>query len=342
MQWLSIMINSLFIENYRGIRHIEVLFAGNGSNIWIADAGAGKSTVVEMLYNLQVIARGATVTQQVLVPTVQLSMSSSLAMNPMRCMLKMQINGAALTYDLSVSVNSIVNRVEISRESLQRDGVCVFERQNGVVSLSSPTGDAGVVYPIEANVFALTLPLFSQVGGPVSLFRSALSEAFIVRANYENVSDVVMPMRGYLDFNIGNFSTWIVNFLAAFPFAYEIVSGVMLRLMPDYQALNVHDAGGGMRRLALKCARYHDPIPVSMLSRVEKMMLFVSAMCAVASVAPFEILVWDDFLLGIDCQLHEKMIKELSNAFRRGQFFVLSSWSGDSGLSLSPVNITRG
>lgn len=311
------MLTRVWFENYKGCRQVTVDFAKRNIGLVLLEHGGGKSSILEVLAYLQAIARGAQVTRQVFIhipyaPEDPLEESRIQSFG-----MEVNVRGALLSYAFSIVYNRMIDAAEIVSETFSCNGAVVFDRCN---------------YAIDKVSFALTSPVVGAGNREVSDFRDMLSAALFIRPNIDLVSDRVSGVREFLAPNISNLANWMVNCFTEYPSAYMLFDERMRKCLPDFGGVRVHSVGQLGGRLVLQRKQNSLKLLITQLSYSEMTMLVVALMCAILQLKADSLVVWDDFLQGIERPLRARMIWELRASSRTGQLVVLTANCSDEGL----------
>lgn len=309
------MITRVWIGNYNGIRRLEMRGKGCCSNGLVAQSGSvGKSSLVNAIIHLREIARGAVVTQQVFTPGIWTPGVASSGSENTLFGIEMLLLGKTFNYEIQVSFNSLTGDFEIRSEELLLDRRSILTRNSFVMDRTT--------FALPSSVAALN--------PDIVMFRNALARVCVLRPNMDGIVDLISGYRDDLRPDISNLPRWLANYFSDFPSAYQNVASRMALFLPNFGGLNVCDDARRARYLCLRRTISGPEQLISQLSRTEKMMLLVSTVCMIREVEPDRVIVWDDFLLGIQRTLRDQMLYLLmcDKAFC-GQLLALSSVVSD-------------
>jgi ABC-type cobalamin/Fe3+-siderophores transport system ATPase subunit len=292
------MIERLYVQNFRCLESFTLDFAGQRSAVLIGKNGAGKSTVLNALKVFQKICRGPNRVKNVILAN---DFTQHRKDRPMRFEVDATLAGTRIKYSVSFEWPDGFYEARILEESLTRDGISVFTRQQGQVQLPG-----GLIFGLDWHVFAL--PVINEK--PPSRTIQDVKAFF---AGMILLAPLPQIMKGFseepeteLSCDALNYSSCLRSMLQQKPKAYtEFESfvkgkaGAEKGVIPDFSSIENRERGKeGGSQLVVTFQPPHSSEALSFdfddLSDGEKCFLISAYIVAANAVGPPVVCVWDE------------------------------------------------
>ena len=292
------MIERLHVHNFRCLENFTLDFAGQRSAVLIGKNGAGKSTALNALRVFQKICRGPNRVKNVVLAS---DFTRHRKEPPMQFEVDAALAGNRYQYRVSFEWPEGFYEARILEESLSRDGVSVFTRQQGQVQLAG-----GSAFGLDWHVFAL--PVINEK--PPS---RSLQDVKAFFAGMLLLAPIPQRMKGFseepateLDYDALNYAACLRSLLQQKPKAYsEFESFVKGRtdgekgVIPDFSSIENRERGkeGGSQLVVTvqpPGSRETLSFDLDDLSDGEKCFLLSAYVVAANAVGPPVVCVWDE------------------------------------------------
>ena len=289
------MIERLYVHNFRCLENFTLDFAGQPSAALIGKNGSGKSTVLHALRVFQRICRGPNRVKDVISAKDFARFDKS---RPMRFEIDLTLGQQRFKYAVSFEWPSDFYEARIAEETLQKEGVSVFTRQQAQVQLAG-----GAQFGLDWHVFAL--PVINQKPPERSI-----QDVKAFFANMILLAPIPQMMEGFseapateLDSYALNYASCLRAILQKKPKAYTEFDSFVKSVLPDFSSIENVDRGkegGSQLIVTFEQSRPHQtpPLDFDVLSDGEKCFLlsaYIAAANAVRSPTdPPVVCVWDE------------------------------------------------
>ena len=287
------MIERLYVHNFRCLENFTLDFDGNQSAVLIGRNGSGKSTVLSALQVFQSICRGPNRVKDVIRVKDFSRFDKS---RPMRFEIDLAFAGTKFKYSVSFEWPADFHEARILEESLLKDGVTVFTRQNSQVQLAT-----GPAFGLDWHVFAL--PVINERPSERSI-----KDVKLFFANLIVIAPIPLLMGGFseeteteLGHQALNYASCLRALLQSKPKAYRVFESFVKQVMPDFSSIENVDRGkDGGSQLIVSFEQPHLTLPLNfdVLSAGEKCFLLAAYIVAAndvrSSIDVPLVCIWDE------------------------------------------------
>lgn len=317
------MIERLYVHNFRCLENFTLDFEGQRSAVLIGKNGSGKTTVLHALRVFQSIGRGPNRVRDVIRARDFARLDKS---RPMRLEIDATLGKRQFKYAVAFEWPPDFYEARIVEESLLKDGVSVFTRQQSQVQLA-----AGAAFRLDWHVFAL--PVINERPSERSIqdvkeFLASMILLAPIPQSMEGFSEEPAPN---LDWHALNYASSLRALLVKKPRAYSEFDAFVKDLLPDFSSVENVDRGKeGGSQLTVTFEQSNPlhtlTLDFDLLSDGEKCFLLAAYIVAANSTSPDDAAVvcaWDE----PDSHLSLSEIGRLVTAMRKmsnggGQFIA--------------------
>ena len=316
---MNAKINRVYLNNLKCFKNFEFKIDGRSPLLVIGKNGTGKSTLLDALEMLKMIARGCSVKQ------VFGMASDSGGFEPMRIEIEFCIGVRVYVYGVAVLPDASTKEFAILQEDVACNGATFFHRDHGQIALAAATGDAMMNFQLDVKVFALAAIQAQSNDDPVVTVRRFLADLFILQPIPQLMQDVIDPTSGLLVKTTATIASWLSYVFAKWPAAYGVVDKYLKLVMPDFVSLQTVGEDFAPKRYVMQFQRDADitSIPISSLSNGEKCQLLAAALMAVNSINGGIVCFWDEPTNYLSINEVGPMMRKLKSVFAvKGQLIV--------------------
>jgi len=289
------MIERLYVHNFRCLENFTLELAGQQSVVLIGKNGSGKSTVLEALRVFQSICRGPNRVRDVIRAKDFARFDKS---RPMRFEIDATLGQRRFKYAVSFEWPGDFFEARIVEETLLRNGVSVFTRQQGQVQLAG-----GAAFGLDWHVFAL--PVINERPSERSIqdVKAFLAGMILLAPIPQKIEGFSEEPATELDRYALNFAACLRALLQKKPKAYSEFELFVKDVLPDFSSIENVDRGkegGSQLIVTFEQPKPHETLTLDfdVLSDGEKSFLlsaYIAAANAVrSSTDPPVVCVWDE------------------------------------------------
>ncbi len=320
------MIERLYVHNFRCLENFTLDFGGNRSSLLIGKNGAGKSTVLAALGVFQSICRGPNRVKDIIKARDFAKFDKSL---PMRFELEASISNSRFKYAVSFDWPADFYEARVTEESLHKDGIPVFTREESQVTLP-----AGGTFRLDWHVFAL--PVINEKPSERSIrdVKAFFETMMILEPIPKSIMGFSEEPQTDLAIDANNYAACLRSLLQSKPKAYGVFEKFVKNVMPDFSSIENVDRGKeGGAQLVVSFEQDHPhqtaKFDFDVLSAGEKCFLLAAYVIAANSVRSTDdspvVCVWDEPDNHLSVSQVGHFITDMRKMVNRGGQFIATT-----------------
>jgi len=292
------MIERLYVHNFRCLESFTLDFAGQSSALLIGKNGVGKSTVLQALRVFQKICRGPNRVKNVIRASDFTRHRKEL---PMRFEVDAIVVGKRFKYSVSFEWPDDSYEARILEESLSRDGVSIFTRQQGQVQMSG-----GSPFGLDWHVFALPVINEKPPARSIQDVKAFFAGMILLAPIPQKMDGFSEEPATELDYHASNYASCLRAMLQQKPRSYSefeaFVKGkteAEKGVLPDFSSIENRERGkdgGSQLVVTFQPPNTHEALSFDFddLSDGEKCFMLSAYIVAANAVGPPVVCVWDE------------------------------------------------
>lgn len=315
------MIERLYIQNFRCLDSLTLVFAGNSSILIIGKNGAGKSTIRKALSILQTICRGSGRVDKLISPN---DFAFGRTDRPIRFELEAKIGGRTFNYSVSFDWPETFREARILNESASVDGQNIFNRDQGQVDLAS-----GANFGLNWHVFALPVINERPPANSMQDLKTYLASLILI-------APIPTMIRGFSDHSTTelhddatNFASCLRGLLERKPAAYAKFAESIEAVMPDFSAIENTERGKDGQQLMVSFKNPNEEsgltVEFDSLSDGEKCFFLNAYIMASTAVGIPVVCMWDEPDNHLSLSEIGQFIASMRKTARGGGQFIATS-----------------
>ena len=313
------MITRIYVDNFRCLTNFEFKVKEDKNALFIGGNGAGKSSLLKILYILKRIAYGDNTLAD---KFTKEEYGFSGTKKPIVFEIDVETGRHLFSYGIKVEFPDTFYKPRIKQEYLSVDDKTCFSRELADISVGK------AVFSLDWHIAALPI-IQAHQADPVSVFREWLKNMLLMAPVPANIQGVTNENDdGVLDLCASNFVSWLSNILGQYPHLYGSIDRYIKDFLPDFGHFIFLDVGRDAKELQLVFEKNNLElsIPFEKLSDGEKLLFLSAAVFAIAQSRKSVFCFWDEPNNYISASLLDFFIRKLLGCFEQneGQLWVVS------------------
>jgi len=284
------MIERLYVSNFRCFENFAIDFMGRPSALIIGKNGSGKSTLLQALRLFQNICRGSGAVRNLITGR---DFSQQRKDVPMRFEVELVLAKKRFKYSISFELSEKSREAHIADEGLSVDGDIIFSRRQAQVDMG-----AALAFRLDWRVAAL--PVITEPPGGISVhqIRSYFASMILIAPIPAAISGFSEEDSAELQYDAGNFSSWLYALLARHPAAYGLIDEYLKSVIPDFESIQNEPRGENGKQLKVNFEEKEPSrvlrVDFKQLSDGEKCFFLSAAIVAYNKVSGPIFCMWDE------------------------------------------------
>lgn len=240
----SLMIDRLYIHNFRCMENFTLDLAGRSSGLMIGKNGSGKSTVLNCLAKLQSICRGSNRVRNLISASDFAQLNTD---RPIRLEVELTLSAKRYKYSVAFEWPPNFREARILDESLYVDGKSIFKREQAQTQIAD-----GPAFGIDWHIVAL--PVINERPGERTIKDV---KAFLASMNL--IAPIPARMSGFseepsteLEYDAANYASCLSALLGEKPAAYGVFESYVKTVIPDFSSIEFVPRGESGAQLVVK------------------------------------------------------------------------------------------
>ena len=313
------MIKRLYIDNFRCLTNFEFKIEREKNALFLGENGAGKSSLLKILFILQRIAGGD---NSLADKFTEEDFGLGGIEHPIFVEIDVEISDILFSYGIVVEYPENFKKPRIKKEQLTANGEPCFSRSLADISVGKAT------FSLDWHIAALPI-IQANEHNPVIVFRNWLKEVLLLKpipsimsgGTDDNNAGALFP-------SASNFVSWISAVLGQYPHFYGDIAQYLQSFFTDFSRFLFLDSEKNLRQLELVFEKDNTDfsVPFEKLSDGEKMLFLSAVVFAMAKNRKNVFCFWDEPNNYISASLLDNFIRKLLCCFEQhnGQLWVIS------------------